>query len=53
MKFNADGSVTQQFGPETLTATIDGNVWTEVLGGSETLGADLQETAENCRRSFE
>jgi hypothetical protein len=34
MEVNADGAVMQQFGPETLTATIDGNVWTEVLRGS-------------------
>jgi hypothetical protein len=35
----ADGDVTQQFGPETLTGTIDGNVWTEVLAGSATMRA--------------
>jgi hypothetical protein len=35
----ANGGVTQQFGPETLTGTIDGNVWTEVLGGSAAMHA--------------
>jgi hypothetical protein len=43
MRFNADGSVMQQFGPETLTATIDGNVWTEVLGGSVTMHATTRD----------
>jgi hypothetical protein len=43
MKFNADGSVTQQFGPETLTATVAGNVWTEVLGGSVTMHATTRD----------
>jgi hypothetical protein len=37
MEVTADGSGTEQFGPETLTATIAGNVWTEVLGGSATM----------------
>jgi hypothetical protein len=36
MEVSADGSVTQQLGPETLTATIAGNTWTEVLTGSIT-----------------
>jgi hypothetical protein len=39
IEVSADGGVTQQFGPETLTATIDGNVWTEVLGGSAAMHA--------------
>ena len=39
---NTDGRITQQFGPETLTATIDGNVWTEVLRGSATMRATTQ-----------
>ena len=39
MEVNADGDVTQQLGPETLTATIDGNVWAEVLRGSVTMHA--------------
>ena len=39
IEVSADGSVTEQFGPETLTATIDGNVWTEVLGGSAAMHA--------------
>jgi hypothetical protein len=43
MKVDADGSVTEQFGPETLTATIDGNVWTEVLGGSATMHATTRD----------
>jgi hypothetical protein len=39
IEVSADGGVTEQFGPETLTATIDGNVWTEVLGGSAAMHA--------------
>jgi len=39
MRVNADGDVAQQLGPETLTATIDGNTWTEVLSGSVTMRA--------------
>ncbi|HEX6518536.1 MAG TPA: protein kinase [Streptosporangiaceae bacterium] len=39
MEVNAGGGVTQQLGPETLTATITGNVWTEVLRGSATMHA--------------
>jgi hypothetical protein len=39
LQVRANGGVTQQFGPETLTGTIDGNVWTEVLGGSATMHA--------------
>ncbi|HEY6493744.1 MAG TPA: hypothetical protein VIZ43_10745, partial [Trebonia sp.] len=42
MEVSANGSVTEQFGPETLTATINGNVWTEVLGGSATMHATTQ-----------
>ena len=34
-----NGGVTQQFGPETLTGTIDGDVWTEVLGGTAAMHA--------------
>ena len=39
MRVNADGDITQQLGPETLTATIGGNTWTEVLSGSVTMRA--------------
>ena len=39
MQIGADGHVKQEFGPETLTATINGNVWTEVLTGSATMHA--------------
>ena len=39
IEVSADGGATEQFGPETLTATIDGNVWTEVLGGSAAMHA--------------
>jgi serine/threonine protein kinase len=39
MVVNANGDVRQQLGPETLTATIDGNVWTEVFGGSVSMHA--------------
>jgi len=39
MEVNAGGGVTQQLGPETLTATIEGNVWAEVLGGSVSMHA--------------
>jgi hypothetical protein len=39
LQVRPDGSVAQQFGPETLTGTIDGNVWTERLGGSATMHA--------------
>jgi hypothetical protein len=31
--------IKRPLGPETLTATIGGNVWTEVLGGSVTMHA--------------
>jgi serine/threonine protein kinase len=34
-----DGSVAQQFGPETLSSTVDNYVWTEVLAGSGTMSA--------------
>jgi hypothetical protein len=43
MRVSADGSVTEQLGPETLTATIGGNVWTEVLGGSVTMHATTRD----------
>ena len=42
MEVNGNGGVTQQLGPETLTATIAGNVWTETLGGSTTMHATTQ-----------
>ena len=39
LQIAANGGVTQQFGPETLTGTIDGDVWTEVLGGTAAMHA--------------
>ena len=36
LQIGPDGHVKQEFGPETLTATADGNVWTEVVIGSAT-----------------
>jgi hypothetical protein len=38
----ADGSGFEAFGPETMTATVNGNTWTDVFQGSVTMHIDTR-----------
>jgi hypothetical protein len=40
--FRADGSGFEEFAPETLTAVINGNTWTDVFQGSVTMHVDTR-----------